>query len=169
MKLHQIIKNYNINCKYIRGVFLSSAGKARWGAIAFTIRYGLPVLQKHRGHPSGAGIGSMKKPFGQLRIHCIAPRQEGLDDVVRDLVEDNVLEDEDDNVDVVCNRVVRVVEVCGVDVVDIGVVFCCVITGDDVSGGLVVTTCDVVPVVVVDWVEAGCNVMAWAIKNIARS
>lgn len=111
----------------------------------------------------------MKKPFGQLRIHCIAPRQEGLDDVVRDLVEDNVLEDEDDNVDVVCNRVVRVVEVCGVDVVDIGVVFCCVITGDDVSGGLVVTTCDVVPVVVVDWVEAGCNVMAWAIENIARS
>lgn len=111
----------------------------------------------------------MKKPFRQLRIHCIAPRQEGLDDVVRDLVEDNVLEDEDDNVDVVCNRVVRVVEVCGVDVVDIGVVFCCVITGDDVSGGLVVTTCDVVPVVVVDWVEAGCNVMAWAIENIARS
>lgn len=121
----------------------------------------LAVLQKHRGHPSGAGIGSMKKPFGQLRIHCIAPRQEGLDNVVRDLVEDNVLEDEDDNVDVVCNRVVRVVEVCGVDVVDIGVVFCCVITGDDVSGGLVVTTCDVVPVVVIDWVEAGCNVMAW--------
>lgn len=108
----------------------------------------------------------MKKPFGQLRIHCIAPRQEGLDDVVRDLVEDNVLEDEADNVDVVCNRVV---DVCFVDVVGICVVLCCVITGDDVSGGLVVTTCDVVPVVVVDWVEAGCNVMAWAIENIARS
>lgn len=84
-------------------------------------------------------------------------------------MEENVLEDEDDNVDVVCNRVVRVVEVCGVGVVDIDVVFCCVITGDDVSGGLVVTTCDVVPVVVVDWVEAFCNVMAWAIENIARS
>lgn len=107
----------------------------------------------------------MKKPFGQLRIHCIAPRQEGLDDVVRDLVEDNVLEDEADNVDVVCNRVV---DVCFVDVVGICVVLCCVITGDDVSGGLVVTTCDVVPVVVVDWVEAGCNVIAWAIENIAR-
>lgn len=88
---------------------------------------------------------------------------------MRDLVEDNVLEDEDDNVDVVCNRVVRVVEVCGVGVVDIDAVFCCVITGDDVSGCLVVTTCDVVPVVVFDWVEPGCNVMAWAIENIARS
>lgn len=87
---------------------------------------------------------------------------------MRDLVEDNVLEDEDDNFDVVCNRVVRVVEVCGVGVVDIDVVFCCVITGDDFIGCLVVTTCDVVPVVVVDWVEAGCNVIAWAIKNIAR-
>lgn len=83
-------------------------------------------------------------------------------------MEDNVLEDEDDNVDVVCNRVVRVVEVCGVGVVGICVVFCCVITGDDVSGGLVVTTCDVVPVVVFDWVETGCIVIAWAIKNIAR-
>lgn len=84
-------------------------------------------------------------------------------------MEDNVLEDEDDNVDVVCNRVVRVVEVCGVVVVDICVVFCCVITGDDVSGCLVVTVCDVVPVVVFDWVEPGFNVMAWAIENIARS
>lgn len=92
-----------------------------------------------------------------------------MDDVVRDLVEDKVLEDEDDEACVVCDWVVRVVEVCGVGVVGICVVFCCVITGDDVSGGLVVTTCDVVPVVAVDWVEAGCNVITWAIKNIARS
>lgn len=76
-------------------------------------------------------------------------------------MEDNVLDDEDDKVDVVCSGVVGVVEVCGVGVVDICVVFCCVITGDDVSGCLVVTVCDVVPVCVVDWVYAGCNVMAW--------
>lgn len=91
-----------------------------------------------------------------------------MDDVVRDLVEDIVLEDEDDNVDVVCNRVVCVVEVCGVGVVDIWVVFCCVIIGDDVSGCLVVIMCDVVLVVVFDWVEIGCNVMVWVIKNIVR-
>lgn len=91
-----------------------------------------------------------------------------MDDVVRYLVEDNVLEDEDDNVDVVCNRVVCVVEVCGVGVVGICVVFCCVIIGDDVSGGLVVIMCDVVLVVVVDWVEVGCNVIVWVFENIVR-
>lgn len=79
-------------------------------------------------------------------------------------MEDNVLDDEDDKVDVVCSGVVGVVDVCGVGVVDICVVFCCVITGDDVSGCLVVTVCDVVSVCVVDWVNAGCNVMAWAVK-----
>ena len=29
----------------------------------------LPVLQVHLGHPSGAGIGSIIKPFLQLMIH----------------------------------------------------------------------------------------------------
>lgn len=85
-----------------------------------------------------------------------------MDDVVRDWVEDNVLEDEDDKVDVVCSRVEGVVEVCGVGVVDICVVFCCVTTVDDVNGGLVVTVCDdiLLVVVFVDWVEVGCDVMA---------
>lgn len=92
-----------------------------------------------------------------------------MDDVVRDLVEDKELEDEDDEACVVCNWVIRVVEVCGVGVVGICVVFCCVITGDDVSGCLFVTTCDVVPVVVVDLVDAVCNVIAWAIEYIAMS
>lgn len=89
-----------------------------------------------------------------------------MDDVVRDLVKDNVLEDEDDNVDVVCNWVVCVVEVCGVGVVDIDVVFCCVIIGDDVSGCLVVIMCDVVLVVVFDWVDVCCNVIVWVIEYI---